>query len=116
MDQKRIIGIAKEYVKVLQKDYFVYNAFLFGSYAKKESHRDSDIDIAVVIKSKKNTYELNLELMKLRRDIDLRIEPHAFLKIDFNENDPLAHEILKYGIRLDYPKHDFEFMEYGEKL
>ena len=33
MDQKKIIGIAKEYIKVLQKDYFIYNAFLFGSYA-----------------------------------------------------------------------------------
>jgi uncharacterized protein len=38
--------------------------------------------------------------MKIRRDIDLRIEPHAFLKKDFNENNPLAHEILKYGIPL----------------
>jgi len=101
MDQKRIIAIAKEYVRALQKNkYFIYNAFLFGSYAKNTPHRDSDIDIAVVLKSKKDTYDLTLELIKMRRDIDLRIEPHAFLKKDFNENNPLAHEILKYGIRL----------------
>ncbi len=101
MDQKRIITIAKEYIAVLYKEkYSIHSAFLFGSYAKNTPHRDSDIDIAVVLKSKKDTYDLDLELMKIRRDIDLRIEPHAFLKRDFNESNPLAHEILKYGIRL----------------
>lgn len=101
MAQKRVITIAKKYIEALHKEkYFIYNAFLFGSYAKNTPHRDSDIDIAVVLKSKKDAYDLNLELMKIRRDIDLRIEPHAFLKKDFNENNPLAHEILKYGIRL----------------
>ncbi len=101
MDQKRIIAIAKEYVKALHKEkYSIAKVFLFGSFAKNTPHRDSDIDIAVVLKSKKAVYDLNLELMKIGRGIDLRIEPHAFLKKDFNENNPLAHEILKYGIPL----------------
>jgi len=39
-------------------------------------------------------------MMKLRRRIDLRIEPHPFILSDFNQNDPLVNEILKYGIRL----------------
>lgn len=99
MDQKASIAIAKEYIAVLSKEkYAIHSAFLFGSYAKNTPHRDSDIDIAVVLKSKKETYDL--ELIKIRRGIDLRIEPHAFLKKDFNESNPLAHEILKYGIRL----------------
>lgn len=101
MDQKAIIAIAKEYIAVLSKEkYAIHSAFLFGSYAKNTTHRDSDIDIAVVLKSKKETYDLDLELIKIRRGLDLRIEPHAFLKKDFNESNPLAHEILKYGIRL----------------
>ena len=100
MDKRGALKIAKFFLRGLPKKYSTKKAYLFGSYAKGTAHSDSDIDIAVVIKSKKDTYDLNLELMKLRRDIDLRIEPHAFLKKDFNENNPLAHEILKYGIRL----------------
>jgi predicted nucleotidyltransferase len=101
MAQKRVITIAKKYIEALHKEkYFIYNAFLFGSYARNTPRKDSDIDIAVVLRSKRDVYDLNLELMKIRRDIDLRIEPHAFLKKDFTVNNPLAHEILKYGIPL----------------
>jgi hypothetical protein len=40
-----------------------------------------------------------LSLMKLRYDVDLRIEPHPFLPQDFKD-DPFAFEIRKTGIRL----------------
>jgi len=36
--------------------------------------------------------------MKLRRKIDLRIEPHPIMKSDFDNSDPLSFEVLKYGI------------------
>jgi hypothetical protein len=39
--------------------------------------------------------------MKLRRKVDLRIEPHPFDYSDFNRNDPMVDEILKYGITLE---------------
>jgi hypothetical protein len=35
--------------------------------------------------------------MRLRREIDSRIEPHPIKESDFNESSPLVNEIKKYG-------------------
>jgi predicted nucleotidyltransferase len=70
---------------------------LFGSYAKGNFNEDSDIDIAVVFEDFNNTMDMQLELMRLRRKIDSRIEPHPFREIDFEPSNPIVNEILKYG-------------------
>jgi hypothetical protein len=44
--------------------------------------------------------QTQLELMKLRRNIDLRIEPHPFSENDFVNPDPLVTEILTFGLEL----------------
>jgi hypothetical protein len=41
-----------------------------------------------------------MQLMRLRRDIDLRIEPHPILEGDFNVQNPFAFEIEKTGVEL----------------
>lgn len=61
---------------------------------------DSDIDIAVVLKNLRNSFTTQVQLMKLRRDIDLRIEPHPFDETDFNSSNPFANEILTTGIQV----------------
>ena len=43
---------------------------------------------------------MQVELMKLGRKIDTRIEPHPFDESDFNSSDPFAHEILSKGIQV----------------
>ena len=49
---------------------------LFGSQVHGKSHKDSDIDIAVVFDTLDDTrLEKAFQLYKLRRDIDTRIEP-----------------------------------------
>lgn len=40
-------------------------------------------------------------LMKLRRAIDLRIEPQPFQPSEFNSQNPLAREIMETGIPVD---------------
>ena len=44
--------------------------------------------------------QTQIELMKLRRIIDLRIEPHPFTANDFNSSNPVVNEIMKYGIEV----------------
>ncbi len=39
--------------------------------------------------------------MRLRRKIDLRIEPHPIKEQDFNSMNPFAYEIAKTGIEID---------------
>lgn len=100
MDKREAIKIAKKYVDSLRQHYQIENVFLFGSYAKGINHDDSDIDIAIIFKSLDDIIDTQIELMKMRTDDDLLIEPHPFSLSDFNTSDPMVSEILKNGIEI----------------
>ncbi len=97
MDNRNIINVAKEYAIAVNSQYNVEKMILFGSFAKGNFHSDSDIDIAVIFNDFESLNDIQLALMKIRRQIDSRIEPHPFRKKDFNHLNPLAFEIMKYG-------------------
>jgi len=101
MDQKDALDIARQYASIIQMHYDVMQIFLFGSYSNQTYHSDSDIDIAVIIKDFKNPIDTQLELMRLRRNVDSRIEPHPYREKDFNISNPFFHEIMKSGLRID---------------
>ncbi len=73
---------------------------VFGSYVKGTNHADSDIDVALVLKKVDNLFDTQVDLMKLRRDVDLIIEPHPFRETDFNSDDPIVYEIIHNGVEL----------------
>lgn len=98
MAEKTVINIAKDYARQIKKKYDIINVYLFGSYANGNFNDDSDIDIAVVLKDYPHRNNMQLELMRIRRDIDSRIEPHPFRDSEFNEYNILANEVLKNGI------------------
>jgi predicted nucleotidyltransferase len=100
MDKREAIDIAEKYLKSISSKYSVKRAILFGSSAKGNNNKDSDIDIAIIIGNAKDIIDIQIELMKLRRNIDLRIEPHPFFERDFDITNPVVNEILKYGIEL----------------
>lgn len=97
MDKREALNIANQYAKALNQKYNFERIFLFGSYAKGNFHKESDIDIAVVFKDFSNLIDMQVELMRLRRKIDSRIEPHPFRESDFNISNPIVSEIIKYG-------------------
>jgi len=97
MDKANAIEIATKYAEAVKTKYDFVRIILFGSFAKGNSSADSDIDIAVILKDYNNIIETQLELMKLRRKIDSRIEPHPFREQDFNINNPIVCEIIKCG-------------------
>jgi uncharacterized protein len=74
---------------------------LFGSYAKGNYHKDSDIDVAVILKDYNNKIETQVDLMRIRRKIDSRIEPHPFREKDFEATNPIVNEILKHGLNIN---------------
>ena len=45
-----------------------------------------------------NSFTTQVELMKISRKFDTRIEPHPFEESDFNTTNPFANEILNKGI------------------
>ncbi len=101
MDKKDAMKIARKFASVVRKNYDCKQVILFGSYAKGTNQEESDIDIAVVLREFENPIDMQLQLMRLRRKIDSRIEPHPFREKDFNASNPVAHEILKHGKRID---------------
>lgn len=100
MDTAEAMRIARNYVDSLKMRCQVEDAVLFGSFARGTHHDDSDIDIAIVLTNIHDIIDTQIDLMKLRRKIDLRIEPHPFERKDFNATNPVVHEILKHGIRI----------------
>jgi predicted nucleotidyltransferase len=100
MVNQSIIDTAKIYIQAIPESMEIKKAFLFGSFAKGNEHKDSDIDIAIVIGKMDDFFSVQMQLMRLRRSIDLRIEPHPIWEGDFNNQNPFAYEIQKTGIEL----------------
>lgn len=101
MDKKDVLNIARRFASAIKTNYDCRQIYLFGSYAKETNEEESDIDIAVILSEYDNPIDMRLELMRLRRKIDSRIEPHPFREKDFNMTNPVASEILKHGQRID---------------
>jgi len=100
MDKREAIAAAQKYVYKVSKKYELASAFVFGSYAKGNYRADSDIDVAVILKNAPNLFDAQIDLLHMRRDEDLQIEPHTFRYADFDTDDPLVHEILQAGLEL----------------
>lgn len=101
MDKETASQIARKYIEFIKKkDPNVKKAYIFGSYIKGTITEDSDIDLAIIFKNLTDTFDMQVQLMKLRRKFDTRIEPHAFRESDFQISNPLANEILKTGLEI----------------
>jgi len=94
------VNIAKKYLSSLPAELDIKRAYLFGSYVKGTQTEESDIDIAVVVGNMDDFFEIQMELFRRRRKIDLRTEPHPFDEEDFSENNPVAVEIMNSGIEI----------------
>ena len=101
MDKTTALNIARRYAQVVHAKYQDSKIFLFGSYAKGNYNESSDIDIAIIIKDYHNLLEMQLELMRLRRGIDSRIEPHPFRVSEFEPSNPIVQEIIQYGQEIE---------------
>ena len=101
-DRKIVEKKARQYLNILKKSNIgVKELYLFGSINKGQVDPDSDIDIAVVLDSYKgDIVDVFFLILKLRRNIDIRIEPHPFELKDFNESNPFASEIIRTGKKI----------------
>ncbi len=100
MVNQSVIDTAKKYIQQIPDSMDLKKAYLFGSYAKGVERDDSDIDIALIVGKMDDFFSIQMQLMRLRRKIDLRIEPHPIWDKDFNIQNPFAYEIQQTGIEL----------------
>ena len=98
---EEISRIALQFAESLKDKLKLHSVYLYGSYAKGSHRESSDIDIAVVAEGfSGDLVEDIFMLMKARRTVDHRIEPRPFSVEEFNEQDPLAREVLRTGLRI----------------
>lgn len=101
MDQSTAFEIVIKYINYLKNNkYNIRGAYVFGSYANGKFTENSDIDLAIVLQNLSNRFTTQIQLMKLSRRFDSRIEPHPIDESDFNNNNPFANEILTNGIQI----------------
>jgi len=96
MDKEAVIDRVKQYSDLVRQNFNVRKVVLYGSYAKGTAREDySDIDVAVVLdKLDDDILASEARLFRLRRNIDLRIEP---VLLDEKDRTGFLDEILKTG-------------------
>ncbi len=72
-----------------------------GSFAQSRAQDARDIDIALALANIPDFFDVQNQLMRLRRKIDLRIEPHPIQINDFNASNPLADEVERTGLEIE---------------
>lgn len=96
MDKSDALNIAKQFAEIIVSEFNPTKVFLYGSYASGNWKPESDIDIAVIVKALKRDYIQSLYLLyKLRRQVDIIIEPTLF--IEGKDPSGLLEYILKNG-------------------
>ncbi len=104
MVKKTLKNKIKRYAELLEKSGIpVQQMILFGSHAKGEASKDSDIDLCVV--SKKfgiNRLDEIEILLKLAQEIDSRIEaiPTSPKMWKTDKVSPILHEVRQKGIKV----------------
>lgn len=101
-NKKLICEIIERYLNILRENNIpLWRVYLYGSWVKGRHHKESDIDIAIFWdKDTLDGFDEDVQLLKLTKKVDLRIEPHSFAKTDFDHPDPYLEEILKTGERI----------------
>ena len=99
LDKNKALKLIQNDAKDLNYPFFI--VLIFGSYAKKENTKNSDIDICIISDNKSKTEEL---ISKLRL-LPEKLEIHDFNIKEFEsmldtKRENLAKEIIKYNIIL----------------
>lgn len=86
----------KKILSEILKDKPVYQVILFGSYAKKNATKDSDIDLIIDTKSKLKGFALLKLICQIEEKLQKKID--GFEKYEIVENSLIDKEIRKTGV------------------
>ena len=98
MDKEKARKLVEEYAKKVISNMIVNKIILYGSYARGDFRKDSDIDVAVVVPRSSISDDIlkdMAKLFKLRRSISNDIEP--VLLIDEEDPSGFLESISEYG-------------------
>jgi uncharacterized protein len=97
MDKSAVIEKVKQYTDLIRQNFNVRKVILYGSYAKGTAREnESDIDVAIILDKLDDDLLISeAKLFRLRRSIDVRIEP-LLLEAD-DDKTGFLDEIMKTG-------------------
>lgn len=106
MVKKQVEVIIGDYLKAIRaRNIKIEKAFLFGSYAKGQANKDSDIDVAIISPDLGKDYVEEAVLLKeISEDIDLDISPRPYSVEEYkkaNRGQFLFDEIIVKGKPID---------------
>ena len=98
MDKEQAIKIVQAYKQAILPMHKDAKVYLYGSYSKGTAHRDSDIDVAVVVPHLQGSwFTIVPPLWKKARSVNTLIEP---VIMEVNEHSPLYDDVMKTGIAI----------------
>ena len=93
---KEIMDIVNKYVEVILANYKVKAIILFGSYAREEANKESDIDFVIDTKSKLKGFALLKLICQIQEKLQKEVD--CFEKYEIIENSKIDEEIKKTGV------------------
>jgi predicted nucleotidyltransferase len=99
----RVLTKVRLYLEKLRKSGItISKAYIFGSYAKGQADRWSDIDIAIVSPQiGEDRFEERVRLTRMAISVDDRLEPLPFNPETFNDDDPFVKKIKNEGLAVN---------------
>ena len=98
MDKRTVVKIVKDYKKVVQTIIPDASVYLYGSYSKGTAHKDSDIDVAVVVhKYEGDLLAASSSLWGATRQVNTLIEP---VLMEECHPSPLYEDVMQTGIAI----------------
>lgn len=86
----------KKILKELLENQPVYQVILFGSYAKEEANKKSDLDLLIDTKSELKGFSLLKLICQIQEKFQKNID--GFEKYEIIEDSPIDKEIKKTGV------------------
>lgn len=96
MQLEKVSYLGKAAVKISN----ILAIILFGSYAREEEHKKSDIDLMVIVKKKDHKFENGFNNILESKTIGRRIVPVYSTPDELKENPYFTFDILKDGLLL----------------
>lgn len=86
----------KNILQEILKDEPVYQVILFGSYAKQEATKQSDIDLIIDTKAQLKGFSLLKLICQIQEKLQKEID--GFEKYEIINDSPIAKEIKETGV------------------
>ena len=104
IDAETLNNILASYVADVKKEMPIDKVYLFGSYAKGNPRRNSDVDVCFFSNyfEDKWVVDIGVELLRIAEKYNksVDIEPHSFATSELYNGNPFVDEILQTGIEL----------------